>query len=280
MPKEKEEEWRYTSIDKFKLDSYITEEPKTIISVSNEDLGEGVVITDINSALDKYPAAQNYLFKNADYKKTSSLHLTHRILITAFSFTSQKNIEVAAPIRLKFDSEGKTGIIRNLIIAEANSKVDIIEEYSGNAAFNSCVTEVYANHNAKVSFSHLNNFNKDAYSFTNIIGVLERNAYVNWISGCFGGKINRLKIDTIFAGQGSSATNLGIFMGKGKEHLDFTTNMYHNAENTTNDVLVDGIMKDESTSVYRVPDKDTKRGAEDKLISRKSYFKIRRQNSC
>ena len=90
MPKEKEEEWRYTSIDKFKLDSYITEEPKTIISVSNEDLGEGVVITDINSALDKYPAAQNYLFKNADYKKTSSLHLTHRILITAFSFTSQK----------------------------------------------------------------------------------------------------------------------------------------------------------------------------------------------
>ncbi len=251
MPKEKEEEWRYTSIDKFKLDSYITEEPKTIISVSNEDLGEGVVITDINSALDKYPAAQNYLFKNADYKKDKFIAFNASHFNNGVFIYIPKNIEVAAPIRLKFDSEGKTGIIRNLIIAEANSKVDIIEEYSGNAAFNSCVTEVYANHNAKVSFSHLNNFNKDAYSFTNIIGVLERNAYVNWISGCFGGKINRLKIDTIFAGQGSSATNLGIFMGKGKEHLDFTTNMYHNAENTTNDVLVDGIMKDESTSVYR-----------------------------
>ena len=80
---------------------------------------------------------------------------------------------------------------------------------------------------------------------------MERNSAISWVSGCFGGKLNRLVIDTIFSGQGSQANNLGIFLGKGKEHIDFTTNMHHNTENTTNDVLVDGMLRDESSSVYR-----------------------------
>jgi len=151
--------------------------------------------------------------------------------------------------------EGMNSILHNLIVVESNVQLDFIEQYSNRETageqLNSCITEVFANTNSKINFYHINNWANNVYSFTNLIGTADRNASINWVSGCFGGKLNRIRIDTNFNGQGSQCSNIGIFLGKRKEHIDFTTNVYHNAENTINDILVDGILKDESSSVYR-----------------------------
>ncbi|MBI2658796.1 SufD family Fe-S cluster assembly protein, partial [Candidatus Woesearchaeota archaeon] len=257
MPKEKEEDWRYTEIGKLKLENFEPFESKTAISatkLSEDSIEKGVILTDINTAFEKHPEiAQNYFLKNIKIGKDKFAALNAAHFNNGIFLYVPKNIELEEPIRVNFNFDGKTSIIHNMIIVEPNSKVDFIEEYSNmemaEEQLNCCVTEVFANQNSKVNFYHLNTWTKNAYNFTNIAGTIERDASISWISGCFGGKLNRLKIDTIFNGQGSQAKNLGIFLGKGKEHVDFTTNMYHNAENTTNEVLVDGILKDESTSV-------------------------------
>lgn len=259
MPKEREEDWRYTQIEKLKLEDFDLNKSKTNISATklSEDLVEkGLILTDINTALEKYPEiAQKYFLKGLkiDGEKFVALNAAHFNHGT-FLYVP-KNIELSEPLRVNFDFEGKTSIIHSIIIIESNSKIDFIEEYSNTETdkeqLNSCVTEVFANANSKINFSHLNNWTKNIYNFTNINGAIERGAEINWISGCFGGKLNRLKIDTIFAGRGAQCNNLGVFLSRGKEHIDFTTNMHHNAQNTRNEVLVDGILKDESTSVYR-----------------------------
>ena len=258
MPKEKYEDWRYTEIEKLDLQKFLSFEGKTKIFATNlsEDLVEkGAILTDINTALEKYPIVQNYFFKNVNLKndKFNALNLSffnHGIFLYV-----PKNVEVVEPIKVNFNFDGESSILHNVIVAEPNSKVDFIEEYSNNETnherLNCCVTEVFSNDNSKINFHHLNNWTKNVYNFTNIVGTIERDAEINWISGCFGGKLNRLRIDTNFNGRGSQCNNVGIFLGRGKEHTDFTTNMYHNVENTTNNVLVDGILKDESTSVYR-----------------------------
>lgn len=256
MPKEREEDWRYTDIEKLKIDEFDFENQNIGISATklSEDLVEkGVILTDINTALEKYPAAREYFLKNTKIDKDKFLslnatHFSHGVFLYV-----PKNIEIDEPVRANFRLEGKTSVLHNLIIIEPNSKIDFIEEYSntGEEQFNSCITEVFANPNSKINFYHLNRWTKNVHNFTNIIGTLERDSSLNWISGCFGGKLNRLKIDTIFAGQGSECNNIGVFLGKGKEHIDVTTNMFHNVQNTTNEVVFDGILKDESTSVYR-----------------------------
>ena len=258
MPKEREEDWRYTEIEKLKLENFELQNPKTTISSAklSEDLVEkGIILADINTAFEKYPIAQKYFFKNTKIDKDkfvalSASHFNHGIFLYI-----PKNIELDEPIKVNFNFEGQSSVLHNIIVVEANSKVDFIEEYSdkeiGKELLNACVTEVFANSDSKINFYHLNNWTKNVYNFTNIVGTAERNAAINWISGCFGGKLNRLRIDTNFNGQGSQCSNIGVFLGKGKEHIDFTTNVYHNAENTTNDILVDGILKDESSSVYR-----------------------------
>ena len=254
MPKEKDEDWRYTKIDALKIESFdLNQETKISASSLSDDLIEkGVILTDINTALDKYPIAQQYFFKSTKIDKDKFVALSAAHFNNGIFLYVPKNIELEEPIRVNFEGNG---ILHNLVIVEPNSKISFIEEYSGKEAdkeqLNACITEVFANQNSKINFHHINSWTKNVSNFTNIIGTVERDASINWVSGCFGGKINRLRIDTLFNGQGSQCNNIGIFLGKGKEHIDFTTNMYHNVENTTNEVLVDGILKDESTSVYR-----------------------------
>ena len=255
-PKEKEEDWRYTEIEELKPENFEPFESETKIEItelSQELLKQGVIFTDINTALEKYPAALNYFSKSAKTGKDKFIALNASFFGNGYFLYVPKNLEIREPLRAVVHMEGRTNIIHNLVIAEQNSRLDFIEEYNGNEEekLNVPVTEVFANTNSGVNFHHLSHFGKNTASIVNIIGSAERNALINWISGCFGGKLNRLRIDTNFNGEGSRCSNLGIFLGKGKEHIDFTTNVYHNAENTTNDILVDGILRDESSSVYR-----------------------------
>ena len=258
MPKEKEEDWRYTKIDNFKIENFELNNNETKIfaaALSEYLIEKGVILTDINTALEKYPIAQQYLFKNTKIDKDKFVALGASHFTNGIFLYVPKNIELDEPIRVNFHFDEKSSIIHNIIIVEPNSKIDFIEEYSNKEIsqeqLNACVTEVFANQNSKINFYHLNTWTKNVNNFTNIVGTIERDAAINWISGCFGGKLNRLRIDTIFDGQGSQCNNIGVFLGKGKEHIDFTTNMHHNTENTVNNVLVDGILKDESSSVYR-----------------------------
>lgn len=256
MPKEKDEDWRYTEIEKLKLEDF---EPfKSLVKIEISDLSpdlreKGIIFTDVNTALEQYPAALNYFSKYVKPKDKFSA-LNEAFFSSGYFLYIPKNVEVNEPLRAVINVE-RNSVIHNLIIIEQNSKIDFIEEYKNNRLneeqLNVAVTEVFANNNSSINFYHLNNWTENIYNFTNIVGTAERNASINWISGCFGGKLNRLKIDTDFNGEGSNCNNLGIFLGKGQEHIDFTTNVYHNAENTTNDILVDGILRDGSSSVYR-----------------------------
>ena len=257
MPKERDEDWRYTQIDKLKLENFEPFESngKINAALSGDLIEKGVVLTDINTAFEKYKVARDYYFRNTKIDKDKFAALSAAYFKNGIFLHVPKNILIEEPIKVNFNFDGKSSILHNLIVVESISKVDFIEEYSNkeikDEQLNACVTEVFANQDSKINFYHLDNWTKNVYNFTSITGSLDRNANVNWISGCFGGKLNRLRIDTNFSGQGSQCSNLGVFLGRGNEHIDFTTNMYHNAENTTNDVLVDGILKDESSSVYR-----------------------------
>lgn len=258
MPKEKEEAWRYTKIEDLNLQKFSPFQGEVKIFVTNlsEDLVEkGVILTNMNTALEKYPIAQKYFFKEIKIDKDKFTALNAAYFNNGIFLYVPKNIELEEQIRINFYSEGQSSILHNMVAVEPNSKVDFIEEYSNRERdreqLNVCITEVFANENSKINFYHLNNWTKNVYNFTNIAGAAERNAAINWSAGCFGGKLNRLKIDTNLNGQGSQCNNTGVFIGRGKEHIDFTTNAFHNISDTANNILVKGVLKDESSSAYR-----------------------------
>lgn len=258
MPMEKEEAWRYTEIEKLNLGCFEPFESKTTASFArlSSNLAEkGVILADINEALEKCPAARKYFFKN---KKTSAdkfVALSSAYPNSGVFLYVPKDVEIECPIMANFYSEGKSSILCNLIVLEPNSRVDFVEEYSNSESaheqLNVCTTEVFANEGSKINFFHLNSWTEKVNNITNIFGAAGRNAAITWAFGCFGGKLNRVKIDTTLAGNGSRCCSAGAFIGRGTEHVDITTNIYHNAENTKNETLVRGVLSDKSSSVYR-----------------------------
>ena len=258
MPKEKDGDWRYTDISKLDFKKFlpISAKAKIFTSSPDEDLsGQGVVLTDINSAFEKYAFAREYFSKEIGAENDKLIALNCSYFNHGYFLYVPENVEVKRPVRIEINLGDRTGVMHNMVVAGRGSKIDVIEEFSNREIqeeqFNSCVARISAGEGSKINFYHTNKFTKNVYSFVSAFGFLERDSEMNWICGCFGGKLNRLKIETIFRGEGSQCSNLGIFMGKGREHIDFTTNMHHEALSTTNNVLVDGILKDESTSVYR-----------------------------
>jgi len=81
--------------------------------------------------------------------------------------------------------------------------------------------------------------------------VLARDARFSWNIGCFGGKLSRVRQDTIFRGEGSGSETVGVFFGTSGQHIDITTNAHHTVAGTTNRILAKGVMAGNGTSVYR-----------------------------
>ena len=174
MPREKDEDWRYTEIEKLKLENFAPFESNASIAATDirEDLARhGVILTDITTALDKYPAAINYFLRNAKADKDKFTALNAAYFAHGYFLYVPKNIEIKEPLRFKFKAGGKSSILHNIAVIEANSRADIIEEYAndeiGSEQLNDSVTEIYANNNSNVNFYHLNNWTGNVCNFTN-----------------------------------------------------------------------------------------------------------------
>lgn len=257
MPSERQEAWRYTLIDRFRIENFAPFGNEAAIESSNtDDLAEkGIILTGINDAFESHPELIKKYFSKIikpDADKLVAFNASH--WVGGIFLYVPKNTHLDVPIKINFSVSKKSSVIRNLIIVESGSEITFAEEYISSPneeCFNSAVSEIYANDDSKISYHHLNNFGERTSSIMNICGSAGRNAAINWFSASFGGKLNRLRIDTLFSGEGSQSENLGLFVGKNKEHIDITTNVYHNTHHTSNDIKVDGILKGSSTSVYR-----------------------------
>src|SRR3989338_5188834 len=118
MPKEKDEDWRYTEIGKLKLENFEPFNPKTKISCTklSEDLIEkGIILTDINTALDTYPEAKKYFFKNTKKDKDKFVALSASFFNNGIFLYIPKNIELDEPIRVEFHFDDAISVLHNII---------------------------------------------------------------------------------------------------------------------------------------------------------------------
>ena len=227
------EDWKYTDASKFKVDKIIKGKQK--IEFSDKVL-----------PLQKSPYKPMSLIKNKD----EFLLLHEKNIKDGVFILIPKKAELT--LTNKFISQLGHIFNHTIILLEENSSLNYIEEhYSKNNAHRSDVVEVYAKQNSRLNFYSFQNWKHDVKSIANWTAKLDKDSSVNWVFGQFGGKISRVKIDTIFNGHGARSQNYGVFFGNKEQHFDITTNAIHKTENTTSNILVKGVLDDKSTSVYR-----------------------------
>lgn len=246
MPNSKEEEWRYTDIsginlDNMKLDGY------TDISITASD--EAVALP-MKEALNNFSDMINLNAFSIIDDDDKFVSFVSSFWNDGVFIYVPKNKECAVTIKLSKSNKP----IYTLVILDENSKLDIIEENSSDASnpvVSTSVTEIIVKADAQLNYFASQILPDNFYDFNYKKASVERNGTINWFIGSFGAKLSRWKVETLLRGENSKCEKYGLYIGDQNQHHDIITKTFHLVPNTTNNILVKGVLTDQSSSIYR-----------------------------
>ncbi|NKI31111.1 Fe-S cluster assembly protein SufD [Croceivirga thetidis] len=286
FPSKKEEGWKYTSLNSLqKVDfsvfpkqentleykdvkKYFLHEIDTykIVFVDgiyssylSETTHDGVDVCLMSSALNKPEYRQIIeLYFNKVASKDESL----TSLNTAFSKEGAyiyipKNKAPRKPIQIIHLATGNEAALllqpRNLVIAEENAELQIIERHqslTSNEVFTNSVTEIFAAKDARVDYYKVQNDNEHASLVDNTYIDQKDSSVVRVHTFSFGGKLTRNNLNFYQNGERIDSTMKGVTILDGKQHVDHYTLVHHAQPNCESHQDYKGIYDDRSTGVF------------------------------
>ena len=161
------------------------------------------------------------------------------------------------PIQFIYVSTGKQNGAaihpRNLVIAEANSQVTILESYvslGGSGYFTNAVTELVAGDNARLEFVKFQDEAQDAFHIAGFHGEFGRTSNVNVHSFALGAKLSRNNIRTKLAGEGLECILNGLYLTRGEQLADHHMIVEHAQPHCASHEYFNGILDDKSKGVF------------------------------
>lgn len=286
FPNRKEEAWKYTSLGKLqKIDfsifpkkvnaleyrdvkQYFLHEMDTYkivfidgiySSYLSETTHDGVDICLMSAALTKpiyEPIIELYFNKAA--KGEDSL----TSLNTAFSKEGAyiyipKSKAPIKPIEIIHFATGKESSLmlqpRNLIIAEENAELQIIERHqslTSNDVLTNAVTEIFAAKNSIVDYYKVQNDSSNASLIDNTYISQKQGSSVHVHTFSFGGNITRNNLNFYQDGERIDSTLKGVTILNNKQHVDHHTLVHHQQPNCESHQDYKGIYADKATGVF------------------------------
>jgi Fe-S cluster assembly protein SufD len=218
----------------------------------------GVRIENLSAALAKDSALiEKHLGKYASTAGNTFAALNQAFFTDGALIFVPKGVEVAEPIQLIYISSAKNSgeviLPRNLVIAEANSKLTVVESYisTGNVAyFTNAVTEILAGDNAAVEHIKLQDEAADAFHIATIAGEFGRASNVTVHSFALGAKLSRTNIRTKLAGEGLECILNGLYLTKDEQLADHHMIVEHAQPHCASHEYFNGILDDKSKGVF------------------------------
>ena len=286
FPNKKLEAWKYTSLNRLqKVDfsifpkkvnaleyrdvkQYFLHEMDTYkivfidgvySSYLSETTHDGVDICLMSAALTK-PMYQPII--DLYFNKVASRDESLTTLNTAFSKEGAyiyipKNKAPIKPIEIIHFATGNEAALmlqpRNLIIAEENAELQIIERHqslTSNDVLTNAVTEIFAAKNAIVDYYKVQNDANSASLIDNTYISQKRGSVVKVHTFSFGGNITRNNLNFYQDGQRIDSTLKGVTILSDKQHVDHHTLVHHQQPNCESHQDYKGIYTEDSTGVF------------------------------
>ncbi len=148
---------------------------------------------------------------------------------------------------------GTTFHPRNLVLAEANSQVTILESYvsaGGSQYLTNAVTELFVGDNARLEFVKFQDEAADAFHIASFHGEFGRASNVNVHSFALGAKLSRNNIRTKLAGEGLECILNGLYLTRGEQLADHHMVVEHAQPHCASHEYFNGILDDKSKGVF------------------------------
>ncbi|MDX1315458.1 MAG: Fe-S cluster assembly protein SufD [Eudoraea sp.] len=286
FPTSKEEAWKYTSLRKLEktnfsvfpkksktlgykdVKKYFLHEIDTykivfIDGVYSSNLSEtthdGVDVCLMSAALTK-PMYRQLI--ELYFNKVASKEEQMTSLNTAFSKEGAyiyipKNKAPIKPIEIIHFATGKEASLmlqpRNLVIAEENAELQIIESHfslTDNEILTNSVTEIFAAENAIVDFYKVQNDRHTSSLIDNTYIAQKSKSTVRVHTFSFGGKLIRNNLNFYQHGSHIDSTLKGVTIIGEKQHVDHHTLVHHQQPDSESHQDYKGIYGEKSTGVF------------------------------
>ena len=161
------------------------------------------------------------------------------------------------PVQIMHFSTGNQKSIwlqpRNLIIADKNAKVEIIERHQSlkeHAVVTNSLTEIYAEKNSFIDYYKIQNDLDSSTLIDNTFISQERDSNVSVHTFSFGGKLIRNNLNFYHKGENIQSTLKGITILESNQHVDHNTLVNHAQPNCESHQDYKGIFSDRSVGVF------------------------------
>src|SRR3990170_1310871 len=204
----------------------------------------GVVVADLHTAAREHEAiVRESMFSRVSAAEWKYLGLHGALWSGGCLVYVPQGVEVELPIEYATGlTTPQLGLYPHLlIVAEANSKVTVVQEGLSPALAGLNVVagavEVIAREGAQVRFVDVQRWGPSVQDFCTMRAVLERGASFQAVLLGLGGSLTKSRLDVLLEGEHASADLLGLFFGDGDQHFDYDTRQDHVAPRTESDLL-------------------------------------------
>ncbi|REJ82824.1 MAG: Fe-S cluster assembly protein SufD [Bacteroidetes bacterium] len=218
---------------------------------------EGIVLGNLSDHF-THPAVKSHLGKYAGYKDESFIALnTAFVNDGAFLYIpANGSCEQVVHILYLNDTRKHATVMypRNLIVAEKNSSLKVLESYHTlghiNQSFSNSVTEILVEENAAVEMCKLQAENAIANHISHTEVNQTANSRFNISTITFGGNVVRNNLHIVLDGVQAEARLYGLYLIDGKELVDNHTLVDHASPNCYSNELYKGILDEHAQGVF------------------------------
>lgn len=219
---------------------------------------DGVIYTDIETAVKKYPEMIRSHFMKLIPVNNHKFSALHAAVWSGGTFLYvPKGVKVKKPIqsyfRLNAPEAGQYE--HTIIIVEDDADVHFIEgcsapKYNKNVVHAGAV-ELYVGKRARLRYSSIENWSRNMYNLNTKKAIVDDDGVIEWISGSFGSKVSMLYPLSILKGEGSRSEYTGVTFASAGQYLDSGCKVIHAASNTSSKVKSKSISKNGGWACYR-----------------------------
>jgi len=289
MPSVTDEEWRRTSLRRFKLDkinplldgdagdsklpSFLNQQLTkdetggnmlqvdgivTEFVLSDELKEQGVIFCDMQTAVSEHPdLIKKYFMTNGVKVDEGKFAAMHGAFWRGGTFLYvPRNVRAAAPVHnVLWNASGRT-FTHTLVVMEESSEAVFIDEYASalgekGQVLHNGVTELLVGDNASLVYAGLQDFGDNVWQFNHERGRVGRDGRLDWVTSMMGSRLTKAFQALELDERGSWGRMSGIFFTNGRQHLDLDTEQNHNAADTVSDLLYKGALKENSRTVWQ-----------------------------
>lgn len=193
--------------------------------------------------------------KNIKWEKTESylVELTDIFFNTGIFLESKKSETREVYINYDLDKENNLLLDNNLVVAERDSVLNIVFDYSGGdkGAVRNSLHRVLAKENSQVNIIYLQRTSDQTKSFNSVIVKTERDAQVKQYHIELGGEVVSSSSKVYLEGDNADSKTYSLYLADKEKRVDLEYSTYHRGRRSESIIEGRGVVKDKATKIFR-----------------------------